>query len=84
MLAQELEKLMILNSHRLRTFEDARLEIVTCVEAKFGLRIRDSKPSDTGSRTKLETSSETQEIARRVPLTILGFVMDGVDKWNDG
>ena len=38
------------NSNRVRTFEDARLEIVTYVEAKFGLRIRDSKPSDTGSR----------------------------------
>ena len=41
---------MILNSNRLRTFEDARLEIVTFVEAKFGVRIRDSKPSDTSSR----------------------------------
>ena len=30
--------------------EDARLEIVTYVEAKFGFRISDSKPSDTGSR----------------------------------
>ena len=45
---EELDKHVILNSNRLRTFEDARLEIVTCVEAKFGLRIRDSKPSDTG------------------------------------
>ena len=42
---EELEKHLILNSNRLRTFEDARLEIVTYVEAKFGLRIRDSKPS---------------------------------------
>ena len=46
---EELEKHLILNSNRLRTFEDARLEIVTYVEAKFGLRIRDSKPSDTRS-----------------------------------
>ena len=46
----EREKHLILNSNRLRTFEDARLEIMTYVEAKFGLRIRDSKPSDTGSR----------------------------------
>ena len=46
----ELEKHLILNSNRLRTFEDARLEIVTYVEAKFGSRIRDSKPSDTGAR----------------------------------
>ena len=47
---EELEKNLILNSNRLRSFEDARLKIVTYVEAKFGLRIRDSKPSDTGSR----------------------------------
>ena len=47
---EELEKHLILNSNRLRTFEDSRLEIVTYVEAKFGLRIRDSKPSDTGLR----------------------------------
>ena len=47
---EELEKHMILISNRLRTFEDARLEIVTHVEATFGVRIRDSKPSDTGSR----------------------------------
>ena len=47
---EELENHLILNSNRLRTFDDARLEIVTYVEAKFGLRIRDSKPSDTGFR----------------------------------
>ena len=47
---EELEKHLMLNSNRFRTFEDARLEIVTYVEAKFGSRIRDSKPSDTGSR----------------------------------
>ena len=47
---EELEKHLILNSNRLRTFEDARLEVVTCVDAKFSLRIRDSKPSDTGAR----------------------------------
>ena len=47
---EELEKHLIINSNRLRTFDDARLEIVTYVEAKFGLRIRDSKPSDTGLR----------------------------------
>ena len=47
---EELEKHLILNSNRLRTFEDALLELVTYVEAKIGLRIRDSKPSDTGSR----------------------------------
>ena len=47
---EELEKHLILNSNHLRTFEDARLEVVTNVEAKFGLRIRASKPSDTGAR----------------------------------
>ena len=47
---EELEKHVILNSNRLRTFEDARLEVVMYVEAKFGLRNRDSKPSDTGAR----------------------------------
>ena len=47
---EEREQHWILNSSRLRTFEDGRLEIVTYLEAKFGLRIRDSKPSDTGSR----------------------------------
>ena len=47
---EELEKHLILNSNRVRTFEDARLEVVTYVEAKFGLRIRDSKPIDTGAR----------------------------------
>ena len=46
---------MILNSNRLRTFEGARLEIVTYVEAKFGLRNRDCKPSDTGSRGHSDT-----------------------------
>ena len=47
---EDLEKHLILNSNRLRTFEDARLEVVTYVEAQFSLRIRDSKPSDTGAR----------------------------------
>ena len=47
---EELEKHLILNSNRLRTFEDARLEVVTYVVAKFGLRIRGSQPSDTVSR----------------------------------
>ena len=47
---EELEKHLILNSNRLRTFEDARLEIVTYVEAKFCLSVRDSKPSESGAR----------------------------------
>ena len=41
---EELEKHLMLNSNRLRTFKDGRLE------AKIGSMIRDSKPSDTGSR----------------------------------
>ena len=47
---EELEKQPTLNSNRLRTLEDARLEVVTYVEANFDLRIRDCKPSDTGAR----------------------------------
>ena len=43
---EELEGHLIFNSKRLRTFEDARSEIVTYVEEKFGLRIR--KPSEAG------------------------------------
>ena len=44
---RELEKHLILNSNGLRTFEDARLEVVAYVEAKFALRIRDSVLVDT-------------------------------------
>ena len=47
---EEIEKHLVLNSNRLRTFEDSRLEVVTYVEAKFGFRIPDSKPSDTSFR----------------------------------
>ena len=47
---EDLEKHQIRNSDRPRTFEDACLEIVTYVEAKLGLRIRDSKPSETEVR----------------------------------
>ena len=43
---EELENHLILNSNRLKTFEDARSEIVTYVEEKIGLRIR--KPSEAG------------------------------------
>ena len=56
-MSEELEKHLILNSNRLRTFDDARLEIVPYVEAKFGLRIRDSKPSDTGLREHSEVGA---------------------------
>ena len=51
----ELEKHLILNSNRLQTFEDARFEIVASVEAKSGLRIRDSKPRDKGARGDSDT-----------------------------
>ena len=47
---KELEKHLILNSKRLRTFEDARHEVVTYVEKQFFFLIRDFKPSDTGLR----------------------------------
>ena len=35
---KEIEKHLILNSNRLRTFEDARREVVKYVEAKFGFK----------------------------------------------
>ena len=41
---EELEKHLILDSNLLRTFEETRLEVVSYVEAKFGLRVCDSKP----------------------------------------
>ena len=44
---EELEKHLILNSNRLRTLEDARLEVMTYMESKFGLGIRESKPRVT-------------------------------------
>ena len=50
LLPEEIEKHLILNSYRLRTFEDARLEFVTFGKVKFGLRICDSKPSGIGAR----------------------------------
>ena len=49
---EELQKKWILNSNRLRTFEDARLKVVTYVETKFGLRIRDPRPGETVSRAQ--------------------------------
>ena len=52
---EELEMHLIFNSSRLRTFEDARLEVVAYVDAKFGLGISDSKLSDTGSRGTLRS-----------------------------
>ena len=43
LMLEELDEYLILNSNRLRTFEDACPEILTCVEAKFCLSARDSK-----------------------------------------
>ena len=62
---EELEKHLILNSNRLRTFEDARWEIVTCVEAKFGLRLRDSNPSDAGFRECSDPMDVGSTLSRR-------------------
>ena len=45
---EELEKHLFLKSNRFRTFEDARQEVVTYVDAELVLRIRNSEPSDTG------------------------------------
>ena len=61
---EELEKHLILNSNRLRTFEDARLEVATYVEAEFGLRIRDSKPSDTSTRRHADPMDVEAVISR--------------------
>ena len=51
---EEMVKELILNSNHLRTIERERLETVTYVEAKFGLRIRGCKPSDTETRGQLD------------------------------
>ena len=48
---EELENHLIFSSNRLKTFEDARSEIVTYVEEKIGSRIR--KPSGAGFLCKL-------------------------------
>ena len=47
---EELEEASDPQLESLANIRGCRLEVVTYVEAKFGLRIRDSKPSDTGSR----------------------------------
>ena len=44
-------------ANRLRTFEDARREVVTYVEKQFGFKIRDSKPSDMGLREHSEVGA---------------------------
>ena len=64
---EELEKHLLLNSNRLRTVEDARLEVVTFVAARFGLRIRDSKPSDTGARGHSDPMDVEQPTLSRLP-----------------
>ena len=54
---EELEKHLILKLNRLRTFEDARLEVATYVEAKFGLRVRDSKPVSRGHSDPMDVDA---------------------------
>ena len=55
---KEFETHLILNSNCLRTFEDARREVVTDVERQFGFyKIRDSVPSDTGLREHSEVGA---------------------------
>ena len=65
---EEHEKHLILNFNRLGTFEDVRLEIMRYVEAKFGLRIRDSKPSETGFRER----SDPMEVGAVSSLSLVG------------
>ena len=67
---EELEKHLILNSNHLRTFEDARSEIVTYVEEKFGLRIRDSK------RSKAELCKRSD------PIHVVSSLQSGKGKWS--
>ena len=70
--SEELEKHLILNSNRLRTFEDARLEVVTYEEANFGLRFRDtgsrghSDPMDVDAVNSLSLSRVAKEKGHRV------------------
>ena len=53
---EELEKHLMLYFDRWRTIEDARSEIVTYVEAKFGSITRDSTPSESGAaRERVES-----------------------------
>ena len=47
---EELKKHLTLNSNRCEHSRMRSMEIVTYVEAKFGLRILDSRPSDTVTR----------------------------------
>ena len=54
---EELEKHLIFSSNSLRTFEDARLEVVTHLEAKFGLRIRASKPGARGHSDPMDVDA---------------------------
>ena len=55
---KELEKHLILNFNCIRTFEDARREVVTYVEKhSLVFKIRDSKPSGTGLREYSEVGA---------------------------
>ena len=87
---EELEKHLIFNSNRFRTFEDARLEVVTYVEAQFGLRIRDSKPRDTGARghsdpmdvDAVSSLFETDLQSKKLELVSTGETDLQVRKWS--
>ena len=86
---EELEKHLILNSNHLANIRGCvRLEVVTYVEAKFGLRIRDSKPSDTGARghsdpmdvdavNSLSLSRLAREMGHRVHVMMCVFEYGG-------
>ena len=73
---EELEKHLILNSNRLRTFEDVRSEVVKYVEEKFGLRIRVFKQS-----------AVSFFVQTRIPLiwmlsALLSALLSGKGKWS--
>ena len=47
---EDIERHLMLNSNRLTTYLEARLEVVTYVEARTGLKIKDSRPGVSSSR----------------------------------
>ena len=72
MVPEELEKHLTVNSTRLRTFEDARSEIVTYVEEKFGLRIRDFKPCEAEFCKRSDPSD----------VGVVSSLLSGKGKWS--
>ena len=69
---EELELHLIFNSTRLETFEDARSEIVNFLEEKFGLIIRDFKPSEVS----LRKSSDSTDF------DVVSSLLSGKGKWS--